>query len=172
VLHQLTHRRPTGARPPRRRLAALLLAVTAAGAVTAATPEAGASAAVANVTATSHFVWTATSSNSIGPATFINNFATNNRPQDLLFITHNWAQGGVCGCVDDTSPVAAWYDTSRGRWAILNENTLSPMPAGASFNVLVVPAASSSVLCRPRGIRSATPPTSTPRSPTGCPGPG
>jgi hypothetical protein len=146
-MYHLAHR-AMGARPPRRRLAAFLLVLTAAGAVTAATPTAGASAsatAVAPVTVTSHFVWTATSDNSTGAFTFINNFATNNRPGAKLFITHNWTQGGVCGCVDDTSPVGVWYDTSSQKWAIFNENTHSAMPAGASFNVLVVPAASSSV---------------------------
>ncbi len=141
MMHHPAHRRAIGARPPRRRLAAFLLALTAAGAVTAATPIADASAAVANVTVTSHFVWTATSTNNV---TLINNFATNNRPQDLLFITHNWTQGGVCGCKDDTSPVGVRYDTSQQKWGIFNEDG-SIIPAGASFNVLVVPTASSSV---------------------------
>jgi hypothetical protein len=147
-MYRLAHR-VIGARPTRRRLAAFLLALTAAGAVTAATPAAGASAtAAAPVTVTSHFVWTATSENSAGPLTYINNLATNGRRGDKLFITHNWTPGGVCvphPCVDDTSPVGVWYDDSSQKWTIINENTLSVMPAGASFNVLVVPAASSSV---------------------------
>jgi hypothetical protein len=121
-----------------------LLTLIAAGAVTAAAPLASAQAAAAAVTVTSHFVWTATSANSGGDSTFINNFATNNRPGDILFVTPNWDQGGVCGCVYDRSPVGVWYDNSSGRWAIFNEN-LSAIPAGASFNVLVVPTASSSV---------------------------
>jgi hypothetical protein len=133
--------RAIGARPPRRRLAAVVLAVTAAGAVTAATPGAGASTAVPIVTVTSHFVWTATSNSSV---TYINNLATNQRPGDLLFITHNWTQGGICGCQDDRSPVGVRYDTSQQKWGIFNEDG-SAIPAGSSFNVLVVPAASSSV---------------------------
>jgi hypothetical protein len=140
-MYHLAQHRAMGARPPRRRLAAVLLAVTAVAAVTAAAPSAGATAAVPVVTVTSHFVWTATSNSSV---TYINNLATNNRPGDLLFITHNWTQGGICGCVDDTSPVGVRYDTSSGRWGIFNENG-SAIPAGTSFNVLVVPAASSSV---------------------------
>jgi hypothetical protein len=139
-MHHLSLHRAIGARPPRRRLGAFLLALTAAGAFTAATPATSASAAVANVTATSHFVWTATSANTSGDSTLINNFATNNRPGDLLFITPNWTQGGVCGCIYDPSPVGVRYDTSKQRWAIVNDN-LSAIPAGASFNVLVVPAA-------------------------------
>jgi hypothetical protein len=150
MMHHPAQRRAIGARPQHRRLAPFWLALTAAGALTAATPMADASAAVANVTVTSHFVWKATAANSSGDSTFINNFATNGRPGDLLFITPNRTQGGVCGsdtssvCVDDTSPVGVWYDTSTGRWAIFNEDR-SAIPAGASFNVLVVPAASSSV---------------------------
>jgi hypothetical protein len=147
-MYHLAHR-AIGAQPPRRRLAAFLLALTATGAVTAAAPAAGASAtAVTPVTVTSHFVWTATSANITGPVTFIDNLATNSRPGDLLFITHNWTQGGVCvtgHCVDDASPVGVWYDTGSQKWAIINED-LSAMQAGASFNVLVVPAASSSVV--------------------------
>ena len=144
-MYHLAQRRAAGARPPRRRLPAFVLTLIAAGAVTAA-PLAGASAqaAAAGVTVTSHFVWTATAANSGGDSTFINNFATNNRPGDILFVTPNWDAGGVCGCVYDSSPAGVWYDTGNGRWAIFNENT-SAMPAGASFNVLVVPAASSSV---------------------------
>jgi hypothetical protein len=136
-MSHLAQHRALGVRPPRRRLAAVLLAVTAAGAVTAAAPSASASTAVANVTVTSHFVWTATSSSNV---TYINNLATDKRPGDLLFITHNFTQGGICGCVDDTSPVGVRYDTSSGRWGIFNENG-SAIPAGMSFNVLVVPAA-------------------------------
>ncbi len=141
-----TQHRALWARLPRRRLPAFLLTLIAAGALTAAAPLASASAAAAaaNVTVTSHFVWTATSANSGGDSTFINNFATNNRPGAILFVTPNWDQGGVCGCVYDRAPVGVWYDNSTGRWAIFNEN-LSAIPVGASFNVLVVPAASSSV---------------------------
>lgn len=145
-MYRLAHHRALRARPPRRHLPAFLVTLIAAATVTAAAPPAGASAqAAASVTVTSHFVWTATAANSGGDSTFINNFATNNRPGDILFITPNWDQGGVCGCVYDRSPVGVWYDNSSGRWAIFNEN-LSAIPSGASFNVLVVPHASSSVL--------------------------
>jgi hypothetical protein len=145
-MYHLMRYRAVRARPPRRRLPAFLLTLIAAGAFTAAAPVAGASAqaAAAGVTVTSHFVWTATPANTGGDSTFINNFATNDRPGDRLFVTPNWDQGGVCGCVYDSSPVGVWYDTGIGRWAIFNED-VSAMPAGASFNVLVVPSASSSV---------------------------
>jgi hypothetical protein len=120
-----------------------VLAVLAAGTFAAAVPVASAdAAAAANVTVTSHFVWTATTANSSGDSTFINNAATNGRPGAILFITPNYNQGGVCGCFNDRSPVGVWYNPSTGKWAIFNEN-LSAIPAGTSFNVLVVPAADS-----------------------------
>jgi len=143
-MYHLAQPRATAARPPRRRRRAFALAALAAGAFAAAAPVASATAAAANVTVTSHFVWTATAANSSGDSTFINNAATNGRPGAILFITPNWNQGGVCGCVYDSSPVGVWYSTSAGKWAIFNQN-LSAIPAGASFNVLVVPAANSKV---------------------------
>jgi hypothetical protein len=65
----------------------------------------------------------------------INNFAANNRPGAILFVTPNWDAGGVCGCIYDSSPVGVWYDNGSSRWAIFNENK-SAMTAGASFNVM------------------------------------
>lgn len=145
-MSRIAQHRALWARPSRRWLPASFLVLTAAGAVTAVASPAGAAAqtAAAGVTVTSHFVWTATSANSGGDSTFINNFATNNRPGAILFVTPNWDAGGVCGCVYDTSPVGVWYNTVAGRWAIFNENQ-SAMSVGESFNVLVVPSASSSV---------------------------
>jgi hypothetical protein len=34
-------------------------------------------------------VWTATSANTIGDSTYINNYATNGRPMAILFVTPN-----------------------------------------------------------------------------------
>jgi len=55
-------------------------------------------AEAATVKVTSHFVWVATSANSAGDSTFINNGATNGRPGDLLFITPNLTPGGINPC--------------------------------------------------------------------------
>ena len=145
-MHYLAPRRAAWPRPPRRRLPAFLLTLIAAAAFTTAAPLAGASAqaAAAGAAVPSHFAWTATPANISGNSTFISNFATNNQPGAVLFITPDWNQGGVCPCVYDTSPVGVWYDKGNGRWAIFNENH-SAMRVGVSFNVLVVPSASSSV---------------------------
>jgi hypothetical protein len=90
-------------------------------------------------TQASHFIWTATSASISGDVTYINNLATNNEPGALLFVTPNYDPGGVGGTYDNTN-VAVYYNA--GRWGIFNEND-SPMPVGASFNVFVVPAATS-----------------------------
>jgi hypothetical protein len=96
-------------------------------------------------TVTSHFVVTGTSSNTSGDSVFLNNGATNSQPNDLLFVTQNWDPNGVCGCVYQTATVGVWYDSNTlDKWAVFREDG-GAMPLGASFNVLVVPAASSSV---------------------------
>jgi hypothetical protein len=106
-----------------------------------------ASAQAASVTVTSHFVWTPTSSSLDGDSTFIANGATNAAPHDLLFITPNLTPGGISPCpclVEEQKPFGVWYDSSRGRWAIFNEDG-STMNQLRSFNVLVVPKAGKSV---------------------------
>lgn len=101
--------------------------------------------ASAAVTVTSHFVWTATSSNVVsGIFTVINNGATNGAPNALLFVTSAYDPGGVCGCVSDPAPVGVIWLPGRHQWAIFNLD-VSSMPVGASFNVLVVQRASSQV---------------------------
>lgn len=62
----------------------------------------------------------------------------------MLFVTPNWSPGAECGCVYDSVPVGVWYDSSNSKWGIFQENS-STMPAGASFNVLVMPSTSANV---------------------------
>lgn len=50
--------------------------------------------ASAAVTVTSHFIWTATSSNEIAGITLINNGATNGLPNALLFVTPTYDPAG------------------------------------------------------------------------------
>lgn len=103
-----------------------------------ALPVAVAAQADASATVTSHFVWTATSSNTSGDSSFISNGATNSSPGDLLFVTPNWDPTGICGCIYEPAPVGVWYDASNSRWAVFREDD-TPMPANESYNVLVVP---------------------------------
>jgi len=103
--------------------------------------------ASATVTVTSHFIWTATSSNTIdGFISEINNDATNGNPNAILFVTPVFNSGGVCGCVDMTDPIAVFYVANDQKWGII-DSIISPsnMPAGAEFNVLVVQKPSKSV---------------------------
>jgi hypothetical protein len=96
--------------------------------------------ASATVTVTSHFIWTATSSNTIdGFITEINNDATNGNPNAILFVTPVYDSGGVCGCVDMTDPIAVFYIAGDQKWGIIDSIISSGnVPAGAEFNVLVV----------------------------------
>jgi hypothetical protein len=104
--------------------------------------------AAAAVTVTSHFIWTATSSNTIdGLVTEINNAATNGNPNAILFVTPVYDSGGVCGCVTMTDPIAVYYLGGDQKWGIMDStiSTANNIPVGSEFNVLVVQKPSSSV---------------------------
>jgi hypothetical protein len=118
------------------RIAALAVA---AGLATLGAPLAAAAPAQAGVTVTSHFVWTASSSNTSGDTSFISNGATNSQPGDLLFVTPNWDATGLCGCVYEQYPIGVWYDTSNHEWGVFREDG-GTMPANEAYNVLAVPA--------------------------------
>ena len=83
------------------------------------------------------FLQTTTSSNRSGDSTYINNTATNNKPNGILFVTPNWNPGGVGGAYDN-HPVGVWYDTGAGQWAVFNEDKAS-MPIPAAFNIIAFP---------------------------------
>lgn len=101
-------------------------------------------AASAAVTATSHFVVTATSANDTGAVVQIDNGATNDSPNALLFVTQSYDPGGVCdpACAEDSSPFGVSYDEDVSAWYIFSEDQQG-IPIGDSFNVLVVPQTSS-----------------------------
>ncbi len=109
--------------------------------------------ASATVTVTSHFIWTATSSNTSSFVTFVNNAATNGLPNAMLFVTPNLSPGGICTCVTDPVPVGVLYNLlGSGKWSIFNEDESTNIPIGASFNVLVVQKPSKEVF-----VQTATP---------------
>jgi hypothetical protein len=83
------------------------------------------------------FLQTTTSSNRSGDSTYINNTATNSKPNGVLFVTPNFNPGVVSG-VYDNHPIGVWYNTGSGEWAIFNEDGVS-MPISAAFNVLAFP---------------------------------
>ena len=77
------------------------------------------------------FIHTATSYNSAGDYTDINNSASNNNPNVLLLVTPNWAPHSVY----DNSPIGVWYH--NGHWSIFNQDKTA-IPHGASFNVYAI----------------------------------
>ena len=81
------------------------------------------------------FVHRATPSNTVGDATYLNDPLTNGKPDSAVRITQNWNPGGGRGVYND-HPVAVFYDSDVGQWAIYNEDG-APIPAGAAFNVVV-----------------------------------
>jgi hypothetical protein len=66
------------------------------------------------------------------------NGATNNEPNDLVFVEPNYDPNGICGCLIESGPVGVWYDTTMHEWAAFREDSAA-MPAGEGYNVLVVP---------------------------------
>jgi hypothetical protein len=94
------------------------------------------------------FVWTATAASLAGDYTVIDNPATNNNPNAVIQVTHNW--GSVVGGIFDDHALGVWYTGSR--WAIFHQD-LTAIPANAMYNVVVgdgfvhhVPASSSSYI--------------------------
>lgn len=120
--------------------AAALTVMAALAPMAAATP-----ANAGGVTVTSHFVVTNDpTANVTGDSAYLNNGATNDEPNAIVFMALNDTPGGVCGCVIVEKPLGLWFDSSRREWAVFTEDA-SPMPAAPSFNILVVQKASASV---------------------------
>ena len=101
-------------------------------------PNSGAGAAV--------YTHIATTANSAGNWTDLDNKASNNHPNAVVIVTPNQS-AGVKGVVD-THAVGVWYDVMAGKWAIFNEDGTA-IPHGAAFNIFAVPTAS-----QPKGLQS------------------
>ena len=124
------------------RLGGIALAAGLVGLAAAPSPVAAARARLARPASSSstHFSVTATSSNTVGVTTAINNAATNGKPHALLFVSPSYAYNGVCGCVYENHPIGVYY--TSGEWVIFNQDSMA-MALGTEFNVLVVSAPSS-----------------------------
>lgn len=88
--------------------------------------------------APSTFKHVATSSNISNNYTIIDNLRTNNKPNSLLFVAHDYGNGGPY----ITAPLGVWY--SNNKWIIFTQDR-SAMPIGAKFNVLTQTLADSGV---------------------------
>ena len=82
------------------------------------------------------FVHRATPENISANSTYLDDPLTNNNPDAILYVTQNWNPGGNGDTYND-HPVGVWYDSSRQRWAIFNQDR-GAMPDGAAFNVAVL----------------------------------
>lgn len=88
----------------------------------------------ANVgTATPVFTHRAAAGNISGHITTIDHPHSNNDPNAILFVTHNWSKDDA---VDpyETHPVGVYY--ASGRWRIFHEDGVA-MPEGRAFNVMI-----------------------------------
>jgi hypothetical protein len=81
------------------------------------------------------FIQTATAKNTNGTTTYINSTQTNGNPNAQLLVTPNYDPSGANG-VNNDHPVGVYYDTSKKRWAIFDEDG-GAMAIGAHFNVMV-----------------------------------
>lgn len=79
------------------------------------------------------YVHTATSGNTAGDSTWIDDPALNNHPGLLLFVTPNWNPPGASATYDP-HPIGVWYDWKSQKYAIFNEDRAS-MPLNAAFNI-------------------------------------
>lgn len=86
------------------------------------------------------YVHTATSANTAGDYTLLDNPVSDNNPNALVFVTANWNPHGTYTGFDGHQ-TGVWYDTFAGKWGIFNEDATS-MVVGAAFNVYVLPSVS------------------------------
>ncbi len=84
------------------------------------------------------FVHRATPENLSENSTYLDNPRTNGDPNVVLYVTQNWNPEGSVGIYNE-HPIGVWYDDSRQRWAIFNQDR-GTMPDGAAFNVAVLEA--------------------------------
>jgi hypothetical protein len=82
------------------------------------------------------FIHRATAGNTDGHRTYINHSLTNKNPHAFVFVTQNWNPGGKGGTYND-HPIGVYYNHVAEKWAIFNQDHVSSMPEGASFNILV-----------------------------------
>lgn len=79
------------------------------------------------------FVHYATTANSTNNYTYLDNAACNGNPNAVIFITAGYATA--------YKNVGVWYDASRAKWAIFNENKTAQMTANNNrpFHVAIMP---------------------------------
>lgn len=81
------------------------------------------------------FVHRATANNSSAEITFLSHPDLDGEDRVHVFCTPVWNPNGRPGVYND-HPTGVYYEPLRSQWAVFNQDR-APMPAGASFNVLV-----------------------------------
>jgi hypothetical protein len=82
------------------------------------------------------FVHTATVANKISfNSTDVTNPMCDGDSTALLFVTQHLNPAGI---VYNNNPIGVYYNTSRLKWEIFNEDPAAVIPTGAQFNVLVI----------------------------------
>ena len=76
----------------------------------------------------------ATAANIANNYTFIDHHDLNDHPEIILTATHNWSAPGH---VYNNHHIGVWYETSRRRWTVFNQDR-TPMPPGAAFNLSIL----------------------------------
>ncbi|MGH9281003.1 MAG: DUF7452 domain-containing protein [Acidimicrobiales bacterium] len=87
-------------------------------------------------TSPSLFVHRSSPASAAGNASVIDHPAVNGDPDVLLLVTPNWNPYGLGGVFNDR-PTGVWYDGTRGRWTVFNQDLIA-MPADAAFNIEVL----------------------------------
>lgn len=77
----------------------------------------------------------ATPGNVSANSTYLDSPLTNGNPDALVSVTQNWNPGGDGGTYNDHE-IGVWYDSSREKWAIFNQDR-ADMTEGLAFNVIV-----------------------------------
>jgi hypothetical protein len=86
-------------------------------------------------TMTPVFIHVATPGTISTSATCIDHPLTNNDPNAILFVTHNFNPGGGTGTAALNAAYGLWYNGAR--WCIFREDAFD-MPVNVAFNVLVI----------------------------------
>ncbi|MFH1195050.1 MAG: T9SS type A sorting domain-containing protein [bacterium] len=80
---------------------------------------------------TEAIIHTSTVSNTSTNYTLIDHPQLNGNPNAQIYTTQNWNPLGVY----NAASTGVWYSNSAQKWSIFNEDNISPLPEGASFNV-------------------------------------
>lgn len=78
----------------------------------------------------------ATVENTSSNHTYIDHHDLNGNPEVVMTATHNWSVPGHAN-VYNNHHIGVWYDHTRGRWAVFNQDR-SAMPIGAAFNLSIL----------------------------------